>query len=258
MGSVFQPATIFEEALPSTSDYARELVLGERSSLPFVVWCRRQTQGRGRGTNSWWSDEGSLTFTLALDPQAHRLRIPHEPKLALAVAVAIIEALRPLLRHHLPGIRWPNDVEIAGCKLAGILPERIDTPLGARLLIGVGLNVRNDFRNAPVEVARMATALAQFGVSAELDEVLDAILKRIGSVLAALASDDPALAATWSQLDVLRGRPIRVDTGSRILSGLAQGITPSGALRLEGAEGPLLLYGGRVLRDSASAVSATP
>lgn len=257
MASSFQPSRIFEEVLRSTSDRARELVLKGKISFPFVVWCRRQTQGRGRGTNTWWSDEGSLTFTLALDPQAHELRTDHEPKLALAVAVAIIEALQPLLADHSPGIRWPNDVEVGGRKLCGILPERLDTPAGSRLLIGVGLNVRNNFRIAPMAVQQMATSLARLGVSAQIEATLDTILERIGAVLGALACDDPTLAATWAQLDLLLGRLVRIDTGPQILSGLGHGIDASGALRLEGPEGPILIYGGRVLREAAF-VADTP
>ena len=37
-------------------------------NLPLLVWARTQTRGRGRGLNEWWSDKGSLTFTLAIDP----------------------------------------------------------------------------------------------------------------------------------------------------------------------------------------------
>ncbi len=49
--------------------------------------------GRGRGTHEWWSDSGSLTFTLAIDPQRHGLAVADEPKLALAMAVSIVKAL---------------------------------------------------------------------------------------------------------------------------------------------------------------------
>ena len=96
-------------------------------ALPLAVWAKSQTRGRGRGSHRWWSDAGSLTFTLAIDPAAHGLAVEHEPKLALATAVAVIEALtssssvKPSI-----GIRWPNDLEVDGRKLGGILPERVD------------------------------------------------------------------------------------------------------------------------------------
>src|SRR5207237_728418 len=103
----------------------------------------------------WWSDGGSLTFTIALDPSAHGLRSEHEPRLALATAVAIIDAIASWGLSEVPGIRWPNDIEVGGRKLGGILPERLDTPMGPRLLIGIGVNVASQMADAPEAVRRM-------------------------------------------------------------------------------------------------------
>src|SRR5690349_13568833 len=99
---------IDREVVTSTSDLARELVVEGRSPLPLLVRAARQTRGRGRGQNAWWSDAGSLTFTIALDPAEHALRPEHEPRLALATAVAVVGAIEPLLPGRAPGIRWPN------------------------------------------------------------------------------------------------------------------------------------------------------
>ena len=99
-----------------------------------------QTSGRGRGENQWWSDEGSLTFTIALAPENHGLLVHQEPRLALMAAVAAIEAIGTLgLPTQGIGIRWPNDIEVGGRKLGGILPERVEIHKGHRLLLGVGL-----------------------------------------------------------------------------------------------------------------------
>src|SRR5438105_2434385 len=141
MNRPFLKSLIRRDVVESTSDLARELVVAGAGELPLAVWARRQTRGRGRGTNLWWSDEGSLTFTIALDPAAHGLRPELEPRLALATAVVVIDAIVPLDLAQPPGIRWPNDIEAGGRKLAGILPERVETPRGPRLLIGIGLNV---------------------------------------------------------------------------------------------------------------------
>src|SRR5204862_8267983 len=121
-------------------------------------------------------------FTLAIDPAAHGLVVQSEPKLALATAVAVIDALRELdLGSPSIGIRWPNELEVDGRKLGGILPERIETEQGHRILIGVGLNVLTDLAGAPAEVWRMATSLAamQGGPLDEpvLPRLLSAILR---------------------------------------------------------------------------------
>src|SRR6476469_1533218 len=87
----FVTTLVERDEVGSTSDLARELVESGAVGLPFAVRALSQIRGRGRGTNLWWSDAGSLTFTLALDPGAHGLRAEHEPRLALAVAVALVD-----------------------------------------------------------------------------------------------------------------------------------------------------------------------
>ena len=137
------------------------LILREGShELPLAVWAQRQTSGRGRGENQWWSDEGSLTFTIALAPESHGLLVHQEPRLALMTAVAVIEAIETLgLPAQGIGIRWPNDIEVGGRKLGGILPERVEMDKGHRLLLGVGLNVLTRVDLAPPAVGRMAMSL---------------------------------------------------------------------------------------------------
>ncbi|HMB04810.1 MAG TPA: biotin--[acetyl-CoA-carboxylase] ligase, partial [Isosphaeraceae bacterium] len=148
--------------------------------------------------------------------------------------------------------RWPNDVEAAGRKLGGILPERVVTPLGPRLLIGIGLNVRTRLADAPADVRRLAVAVAELRrdpmPSDALDRAFRAILEQFQSVSERLAGGDPTLAERWDQLDLLRDRRVRVDLGPRIVTGLGRGIDPEGALRLATESETVRLFGGQVLR----------
>jgi BirA family biotin operon repressor/biotin-[acetyl-CoA-carboxylase] ligase len=239
------------EEVASTSDLARELVGAGEVKLPLLVRTQRQTRGRGRGANTWWSDPGSLTVTLAIDPVALGLTTAHEPRLALAVAVAVVDAVGDSVPPEVPlGIRWPNDVEAGGRKLGGILPERVETSWGVRLLIGIGLNVRTRLEDAPPDVRRLAASLADWGARPAPDAVLEACLARFESVVPRLARDDPALADRWAGLDTLLGRSVRVDLGSRVVSGVGRGIDPEGALIVATPIETLHLFGGRVLRGS--------
>ena len=242
---------IVRDEAESTNDLARELVQGPGFVLPATIRAVRQTRGRGRGNNAWWSDEGSLTFTLALDPGAHGLERHHEPRLALMCAVAIVEALgEDSPGKGQIGIRWPNDVEAQGRKLAGILPERVDGPR-PRLLLGVGVNVRTRLEDAPAEVRAMATSIAELrgpGVPS-VEQILWTFLQRIRAFLPLLAADDPGLAAAWARLDTLLGQPVRVRLPDRVLEGVGRGIDPEGALLVATATGVERLFGGQVLRE---------
>ncbi|MBX6312761.1 MAG: biotin--[acetyl-CoA-carboxylase] ligase [Isosphaeraceae bacterium] len=249
----FVRTVIHREVVGSTSDLARELVQAGGVELPLLGRADRQTAGRGRGSNSWWSDEGSLLFTLALDPRAHGLRTEHEPRLALAAAVAVIEALEEAgsVPAGMLGLRWPNDIEAAGRKLGGLLPERVETDAGPRLLLGIGLNVATRLEAAPEPIRRMATSVAALAGRSEIEAtmLLGPILARLEGVISRLARDDPGLVAQWNALDTLAGGPVRVDLGGRLITGLGQGIDPRGGLILATEGGLLHLYGGRVLRE---------
>ena len=241
------------DEVDSTSDRAAQLVREAIHPLPFCVWAKKQSRGRGRGLHTWWSDSGSLTFTLALDPIAHGVAREDEPRIALAAAVAVIEAIVELGIPAPPlGIRWPNDIEFRGRKLAGILPESIETEHGRRLLIGIGINAMTDPEQMPAEIRKMATSLCSVrGGKAEsslMPQLLAMCLERFGVTLARLVDKDPELSRRWNDLDLLRCESIRVDLGTCIIAGRGCGIGADGALCLDDGNNRHRLIGGQVLR----------
>ncbi len=247
MSAFFGRIDEFDEAA-STSDLARDMLL-RSGEVPFVVRARRQTAGRGRGEHRWWSDAGSLTFTIAIDPRAHGLEFQHEPRMALAIAAGIADALEPDLSRGRLSIRWPNDLEADGKKVGGILPERINTGDGPRLLIGIGLNVTTRLDDAPPEVRSMATSLKALGLqNADTDAVFRTLLHIVPDTIASLAANDPALSSRWMARDSLRGCAVRLKVGELVETGIGCGISPDGGLILSTSTGRRLFYGGQVLR----------
>jgi BirA family biotin operon repressor/biotin-[acetyl-CoA-carboxylase] ligase len=244
----FVRTRIEREEVESTSDLARDLIESNAIELPLLVRARRQTRGRGRGENAWWSDSGSLTFTVGFDPQSLGLKPEQEPRVGLASALAVIEGLASFIRI---GIRWPNDLEVGGRKLGGILPERIETNAGVRMLVGIGINLETEFKYAPLPIRRLAVSLRELvgAVAIDSDQVLARVLERLRVELGKLAGDDDSLAIRWQKHDDLLGKPVRVDVGSRIVEGVARGIESDGSLRLELPAETIKLYGGRVIRQ---------
>jgi BirA family transcriptional regulator, biotin operon repressor / biotin---[acetyl-CoA-carboxylase] ligase len=248
--------TIVErDVVDSTNDVAAELLREGGVALPLAVRADRQTRGRGRGGHAWWSDEGSLTFTLAIDPDSHGLARVLEPMVALSTAVAVIDALDELgFGDAAIGIRWPNDLECPGGKLGGILPEAIELKDARYLLVGVGLNVTTNLGEAPGLVKAMATSLAAVSagpIEADLTaRLLAAIFRHFESVLSRLVLGDRELRARWNVLDLLRNCPVRVDVGSHVVAGMARGIDEEGALCVDDGKEALRLFGGTVLRSA--------
>jgi BirA family biotin operon repressor/biotin-[acetyl-CoA-carboxylase] ligase len=247
----FARTVIHLTTIGSTSDLARELLVAGQTPLPLLVRADAQTAGRGRGSNRWFSGPGSLMITLGLDPAAHGLTDAHQPCVALAAAVALIETLEDLGGPPgLLGIRWPNDVEARDRKLAGLLPERIETPCGVRLALGLGLNVATDLAQAPADIRALATSVSELvGSDYPPAPILGGFLDRIGPTLEALAGDDADLARRWTTRDTLSNRTIRVKLAGRTIEAVGRGIDAKGALVIDGPDGPQSLFGGQILRD---------
>ena len=234
----------------STNDQARQLIqAGTIGPLPALVWADWQTRGRGQGANTWWSDEGSLTASIVLDPLEYSLGVAVRPRVALAVAVAVVGAIGEVVPACQAGIRWPNDVEVEGRKLGGILVEGVTSVSGDRLIVGVGLNVGTRLDQAPAEVQRLAASLAEFGLAPDDRRVvLAAILTRLDPTLRALASGDPGLVVEWNRLDSLRNQTITIQVGDLRFDAVAEGIDPTGGLRIRRYGQVDILYAGRILR----------
>jgi len=250
----FAKTWIYRDWVESTNDLAKELVAQPGSILPIVVWTKRQTRGRGRGEHVWWSDGGSLTFTVGLDPSALGLERRHEPRIALASAVAVIDTLARFQLLQDLVIRWPNDIEASGRKLSGLLPERVETKHGPRIVVGFGINVHSRLDDAPQAVRNMAVSVAELAQakipSISAEDWIEPILENLARTLHDLSRDGPALAARWNELDALKNQPLRIDLGPRIISGEGRGIDDDGAL-LVASEGRIhRLFGGQVLRGN--------
>jgi BirA family biotin operon repressor/biotin-[acetyl-CoA-carboxylase] ligase len=248
--SFVRQVEIYDE-LGSTNDRAAELAGSLETPLPAIVVTRRQTAGRGRGTNRWWSTDGALTFSLLIDTSMHGVTTRDWPRLSLATAVAICDALTGELgaAHTGLAIKWPNDVMLAGAKVSGIL---VESPAGAasreRLVIGVGINVNNSWSGAPGEIDGRGTSLCDVtGRQHTLDGVLFATLGAIQIRIQQLADDDAALPRVWQDRCWLAERAIEVGSSdSNWTAGICTGVDRDGALLVQTVAGFQRLYSGSV------------
>jgi BirA family transcriptional regulator, biotin operon repressor / biotin---[acetyl-CoA-carboxylase] ligase len=227
------------DSLGSTNDRATELARDAEIELPALVVARRQTAGRGRGANAWWSVDGALTFSVLLEPAAFKIGTTDWPRLSLTVGVAMCDALSAELDNHSPqsqprlGLKWPNDIFLNSLKVCGIL---IESPGGAapakdRVIIGIGVNVNNSWQNVPDNVSAVGIALTDVSnVKHSQQNVLLVILDALQLRLTQLATNAPQMPQHWQQLCYLRERNVRVDAGGRQVEGMCEGIAEDGAL----------------------------
>ncbi len=202
---------------------------------PRLIVAGRQTAGRGRGANRWWSADGALTFSVLLEPEPLGLVTEQWPRTSLCAALAVRDTLADYAPTIECGVKWPNDVFLARRKVSGVLveaPPRKGAALN-RLVIGIGVNVNNSLAGAPDEVQSLATSFVdQVSEIHDVGEVLEAIIARLAENLALLAQNDDELPTRWQRHSLLDGRTVTIDLGTRLVTGYCLGINREGALDL--------------------------
>jgi len=216
----------------STNARARELALAGAPHGTLVT-ASEQTAGRGRQGRAWVAPPGrALLMSLLVRGLDRRAAL-----LPLAAAIAVCEACEEAVPVECE-IKWPNDVWIAGRKVAGILLE--GRPQEGWAILGIGLNVATAETEFPPELAETATSLL---VSGGVDVAPDAVLDPVLAALEERLADEPAATlAAWRERDALRGRHVRWTGGE----GTAAGIDDDGALVVETTGGRVALDAGEV------------
>jgi BirA family transcriptional regulator, biotin operon repressor / biotin---[acetyl-CoA-carboxylase] ligase len=137
----------------STNTYALGIIKGtvKTSLIPdhngAVVISEIQTGGRGRLDRKWFSPPGGLWMTIILQTD---LKMQYLSKMTLLAASSIAQTLIRNYKIRL-NIKWPNDIYFEGKKLCGILAESEKVDGKTYLIIGLGINVNNDFCNDKIE-----------------------------------------------------------------------------------------------------------
>ncbi|HEY4759520.1 MAG TPA: biotin--[acetyl-CoA-carboxylase] ligase [Thermoguttaceae bacterium] len=231
--------------ITSTNDRAVQRAKQGANKLPLMVIADRQTAGRGRGSNRWWTGSGSLAFSLLFDSKTIDTNNGSMPLVSLTAGLAVVETIKPLLPNHEVGINWPNDVVAGGHKLAGILVEVLP---GQKTIIGIGINTNNAMADAPAELLPIATTLLDLtGAEHDHTAILVSLLSRLERHLVTLKQDPPQVAAQADALCLQRGKNLTLQTGSQSVTGVCSGIAPDGALLLETAYGLRTFYSGVVV-----------
>ncbi len=236
--------------LGSTNDLAVQRIHQGGLGVPHLILALKQTAGRGRGANRWWSAPGALTFSLVLDPGHWRLPPTRWPTLALAAGLATCDALQPRTAPGALGLKWPNDVYLAGRKVCGILVE-VPSQRPPRAVVGVGINVNNSFDTAPAEILQRATSLYDVtGQQADLGDILRAWLRAFEARCTRLAANDD-LPAQWQPYCLLTGRRVAIGAApplqGQVSSGQCEGIAPDGALLLRDGQHLHRIHSGTVV-----------
>jgi BirA family biotin operon repressor/biotin-[acetyl-CoA-carboxylase] ligase len=216
-------AVRWHAVLDSTMDEAHRLAHAGAPAGTVVV-ADRQQQGRGRGGRAWSSAAGAGVWMTLLERPVDAAALG---VLSLRLGLALAAALDP----YAPGpvqVKWPNDLLVAGGKLAGILVEA--RWRGAQLewvALGVGVNRRlPDAVDVPSAALRPGVPRAT---------VLTAMLPAMRAACAATGALTPADLTAWRARDVLQGRLVEAPVAGEVI-----GVSASGALLVRTASGTIM------------------
>jgi len=215
-----------------------------------VVLAEYQHTGRGRHGRTWAAAKGqNLLFSIVLRPSLSPNRLG---LITVAAGVAVAETVDAFVSPRRAALKWPNDVLLEGRKTCGMLLESsLATPQSNTVVVlGLGLNVnQTDFPDALTDTATSLRLTTGRPVPrAELmGRLLSALEHRYDAVQQGQAA---ATRNAYEERLVSLHEPttLHLPNASRSLSGTVQGITDTGALRLDTPEGPATVHTGEATR----------
>lgn len=235
------------EALPECISTSTLLLERARQGAPSgsLLVADRQSGGRGRRGRSWLSTaDDSLTFSLLWGFTGDFARLTG---LSLAVGLAVARALENCGVPRV-GLKWPNDIQLDGGKLGGILIDLESGREGMLAVIGIGLNLRlppagdEEFLQRPAALAQvMACAPDRHQLLAQLLIDLAAVLDRFCD------GGFAVLRGEWQARHVWQDRQVRLLDGERVdRQGTCLGADSDGALLLQTEVGVERCFSGDV------------
>ena len=204
---------VYLREVDSTNRVAKEL----DSAL---VFAEAQTSGRGRLGRNWVSERGGIYMSASMD---FRVPVSEIPKITLLFGLAVCRALE----EYGARIKWPNDVLVRGKKVSGILSEFTGEDLAAKVVVGVGINVKN---RIPEELKDRAISLSEVSEDVSITGTFSRVCEEISKLVNGFPENWSAILDEWrAKSDTLK-REVRVNLHGEVIEGVALDVDEDGAL----------------------------
>jgi len=219
----------FFREVASTNEIAFELAL-KGASEGSVVIADAQTKGKGRLNRVWQSPAGCNLYTSII------IRPPTESARASQITLMAGVAVAELLSSYCSSVtlKWPNDVQIGGKKVSGILAEmrasgkRVDF-----IIVGIGININMKMEDFEEAIQDISTSLreetggdiSRVNLTVKLYDSFERWYTRY------IREGFNPVRDMWLKYDS-KGRHIQVVSGDELQKGEVVGIDGDGALLL--------------------------
>ena len=213
------PLVETHRSVTSTLDVAH----ARAPSVPrgMAILADEQTAGRGTHGRRWLSRAGAGVWLALIEHPGGPAALD---VLSLRCGLYAAEALDAVAGRAVQ-VKWPNDLQVEGRKLAGVLIEtRWRGSAAEWVVIGFGLNVREP--SLPT-----AACLPQGCTRLDALRLLLPALRRAAAAQGHLSPDE---CARWLARDAARGRAVTAPS-----HGIVEGISASGELLVRGSDGSI-------------------
>ena len=226
----------YRETVDSTNRFAMGLA---REGAPegTVVLADHQTAGMGRLQRAWQSPPGcNLYLSVILRPA---VAPPEASRITLLAGVAVAEAIASICPAGVVGIKWPNDVQIRGRKVCGILTEMATAGGSRAVIIGIGLNVNIKRENFDLGHRDTATSLREeTGREHSREDMAFLICERLERWYETfLHAGFAPVREEWLARSDMAGKRVRVLFRDGVQEGVVEGIDRDGALLISDEQG---------------------
>lgn len=231
----------YQDKMESTNTTLMEL--GEKgASEGTVVIADRQTAGRGRLGRSWISPpELNLYISVLFRPEIAST----EASLFTLIASIALRELVFKIGIEEAAIKWPNDIEVNGKKVAGVLTEmRPRREVVDFIVVGIGVNInmsREEMNKLMGNVAHIATSIKE-NVGKDLDRAkfaADLLLELEKWHQFYKNKGKSAILREWKQRWGDMGKRVRVEFEGEEYEGTATGIDGHGYLMVQTDNGEI-------------------
>ena len=245
-GTIFNKNIHHYYKIGSTNTTAMEAAAaGAPEGTVFIA--EQQSAGRGRGANTWHSEQSSgiycsVVLRPVLPPSAVLV-------LTLAAGLAVHAAIQQIDPHLSPDLKWPNDGLLDGKKFCGILTEMNAEATRARyIVVGIGINVNHSA--FPEELQPIATSLCLVtGTEWSRVELFAALLKSLDREYQSLLKQPDAHGAILRRFQErsssVRGKHVYIEEHPE-LDGVTAGLDEGGFLQIRTARGLETVLSGTV------------
>lgn len=226
------------ERLGSTQERARQLADAGPGAV--LVVADEQVSGHGRQGRPWIAPRGSAL----LASWVFRPLVAEPALFALLAGVAVARALADLGALD-ARVKWPNDVQLRGRKVSGVLADAVTAADGGALILGIGVNVHQSAADLG-DLGATATSLRVEGLAVDRLALLARLCRQLIRVASSTGERRAAL-EEWRARSATLGREVEVRSpAGEAVRGVARAIADDGALVVDTANGPRTIVAGEV------------